>query len=107
MDGYIKKSIIIQELENFRLSQTRSKYLTVEECESARDVLKRFMAIIGHIPTESIPPEETAHWHYTDAFPHWVCCSACHKKFLPNKEWIELYNIPANYCPNCGRKIIP
>lgn len=41
-------------------------------------------------------------WHYTDAYPHWMCCDQCFKKFLPNREWVELYNIPTNYCPNCG-----
>jgi hypothetical protein len=50
----------------------------------------------------SIEPRKKGKWHYTDAYPHWMCCDQCFKKFLPNREWVELYNIPTNFCPNCG-----
>lgn len=48
---------------------------------------------------------EQGHWDYTDAYPHWVCCDKCKKRFIPNREWIKAYNIPTNYCPNCGAKM--
>lgn len=63
---------------------------------SCRDAV----AVIGTVPT--IEPRRKGKWHYTDAYPHWMCCDQCFKKFLPNREWVELYNIPTNYCPFCG-----
>lgn len=55
---------------------------------------------IDKFPT--IEEREAGKWLYTDAYPHWMYCDRCHKRIVPNKEWIELYNIPTNYCPNCG-----
>lgn len=47
-------------------------------------------------------PRVHSHWKCTDAYPHWLYCVNCYKKFVPNVDWIEQYNIPMNYCPNCG-----
>lgn len=44
-------------------------------------------------------------WKTTDACPHWLYCLNCYKRIVPNVEWIEQYNIPTNYCPNCGAKM--
>ena len=52
-----------------------------------------------------VAPVVHARWHYTDAYPHWVWCPNCNRKFLPNMEWIGIYNIPTNYCPCCGAKM--
>ena len=46
-----------------------------------------------------------ARWKTTDAYPHWLYCTNCYKKMLPNVEWVQIYNIPTNYCPNCGAQM--
>ena len=61
--------------------------------------------LIDAIPAADVRPVVHGRWHYTDAFPHWVCCSVCFKKFIPNREWIEFYDVPTNFCPNCGAKM--
>lgn len=42
-------------------------------------------------------------WQITDAFPHNVYCSECHKK-IAQARWAvwEDGSLPRNYCPNCG-----
>ena len=60
---------------------------------------------IRRLPAADVRPVVHGRWHYTDAFPHWVCCSVCFKKFIPNREWIEFYDIPTNFCPNCGAQM--
>lgn len=55
------------------------------------------------------PLEETrgtAHLMYTDAFPHRVYCSSCHKMIIPNMEWIGVYGLTFNYCPCCGERFV-
>lgn len=44
-------------------------------------------------------------WEITDAYPHWMCCSVCHKAVVRNIEVIERYEIPTSFCPNCGAKM--
>ena len=50
-------------------------------------------------------PVKHGRWKYTEAYPHWMFCDQCYKRIVPNKEWIKEYNIPTNYCPNCGAKM--
>lgn len=42
-------------------------------------------------------------WQITDAYPHNVYCSECHKKFAQT-HWAvwEDGSLPRNFCPNCG-----
>lgn len=51
-------------------------------------------------------PVVHSRWKQTDAYPHWLYCLNCYKRIVPNAEWIDEYNIPTNYCPNCGAKMI-
>lgn len=44
-------------------------------------------------------------WKQTEAYPHRLYCLNCYKSIVPNVEWIELYSIPTNYCPNCGAEM--
>lgn len=56
-------------------------------------------------PAADVVEAKHGEWIATEAYPHWFCCSVCHRKFVPNDEWIDRYNIPINYCPNCGAKM--
>lgn len=73
-------------------------FCTVPNCspytsaEDAREIYERTFNI----------QRRQAQWFQTNAFPHGVYCSACHKMIVPNKEYIEKLNMPMNYCPNCG-----
>lgn len=42
-------------------------------------------------------------WQITEAYPHNVYCSECHKKFAQT-HWAvwEDGSLPRNFCPNCG-----
>lgn len=54
--------------------------------------------------TERKPKE--GEWQITDAYPHNVYCSECHKRFAQT-HWAvwEDGSLPRNYCPNCGAKM--
>lgn len=61
---------------------------------------------IDEMPTVTLwPDERKGYWQFAGTIPNWVTCSLCQKRFLPNREWIEVYKIPTNYCPNCGAKM--
>ena len=44
-------------------------------------------------------------WKTTDAYPHHLYCMNCYVTFLPNYELVQIYNIPIQYCPNCGARM--
>ena len=42
-------------------------------------------------------------WQITDAYPHNVYCSECHKRFAQTHWGVwEDGSLPRNFCPNCG-----
>ena len=49
------------------------------------------------------PEQRTGEWEITDAYPHIVYCSECHKRFAQT-HWAvwEDGSLPRNFCPNCG-----
>ena len=49
------------------------------------------------------PGRKKGKWQITDAYPHNVYCSECHKKFAQT-HWAvwEDGSLPRNFCPNCG-----
>ena len=51
-------------------------------------------------------PVVHGHWEITDAYPHNVYCSVCHKRYAQThwKVW-EDGTLPRNYCPNCMAKM--
>ena len=50
--------------------------------------------------------QKVGEWQITDAYPHNVYCSVCHKRFAQT-HWAvwEDGSLPRNYCPNCGAKM--
>ena len=57
---------------------------------------------ISEINTADVRENVHGEWRTTDAFPHWLCCTKCYKRLVPNVNWVDEYNIPTNFCPNCG-----
>ena len=53
----------------------------------------------------AVDPHEHGRWRTTNAYPHHLYCSACHKTYLANAEWLNTLDIPTEYCPNCGAKM--
>lgn len=49
------------------------------------------------------PERKRGKWNVTDAYPHNVYCSECHKRFAQT-HWAvwEDGSLPRNFCPNCG-----
>lgn len=54
-------------------------------------------------PSADVRENVKGEWQITDAYPHNVYCSNCHKKFAQT-HWAvwEDGSLPRNYCPNCG-----
>ena len=58
--------------------------------------------MIENAPTIE-PERKKGKWQITDAYPHNVYCSECHKR-CAQTQWPvwEDGSLPRNYCPNCG-----
>ena len=65
----------------------------------------------GHTPAQAIErirklePVRHGRWLHTDAYPHLVYCSCCYRTIITNAELMYRYEIPTNFCPNCGAKM--
>ena len=49
------------------------------------------------------PERKSGKWQITEAYPHNVYCSECHKRYAQT-HW-EVWDdgsLPRKYCPNCG-----
>ena len=64
--------------------------------------------LIDTEPTADVRENVKGEWQITDAYPHNVYCSVCHKKFAQT-HWAvwEDGSLPRNYCPNCGADMRP
>ena len=93
-DGFVEMcSLICPYTEKQRHTMCGSCLL-----ETAFDVLEATQPVT--------PKQRTGHWHITDAYPHNVYCSECHKRFAQT-HWAvwEDGSLPRNFCPNCGAKM--
>lgn len=65
----------------------------------------------GHTPAQAIErigklePVRHGRWLHTGAYPHRVYCSCCYRTIIKNAELMYRYEIPTNFCPNCGAKM--
>lgn len=49
------------------------------------------------------PERKKGKWEITEAYPHNVYCSECHKRYAQTHwEVWEDGSLPRKYCPNCG-----
>ena len=62
--------------------------------------------IIGaleEVSPANVKPVEYGYWQITEAFPHNIYCSVCHKRYAQEHWQIwEDGSLPRNYCPHCG-----
>lgn len=82
---------------------TREQY---EQIHWERDVALHQLEEIGKGLGEKmvdVIERKRGKWQITDAYPHNVYCSECHKKFAQT-HWAvwEDGSLPRNFCPNCG-----
>ena len=58
------------------------------------------------LPSADVAPVRHGRWEITDAWPHNVYCSMCHKRFAQTHwEVWEDGSLPKRYCPNCGAEM--
>ena len=62
--------------------------------------------IANDMDAADVVPVRHGRWQITDAYPHNVYCSECHKRFAQT-HWAvwEDGSLPRAYCPNCGAKM--
>lgn len=70
-----------------------------------KSVLFAAADMIEKLPALYAKPVIYGKWLRTDAYPHHVYCSMCYKTFVTNEEFLKRYEIPNNFCPNCGAKM--
>lgn len=100
MTEYIDKAEVLEFLEGYSLGHA----LMFGDRHGEVDFLAKKINEIFHSDSD-VAPVIHARWHYTGAYPHRVYCPNCNREFLPNMEWIGIYDIPTNYCPCCGAKM--
>jgi hypothetical protein len=61
--------------------------------------------IIDAQPAADVEPVVRGEWRATDAYPHRVYCSLCHKTNVPNEESLFERNEYPKFCMWCGAKM--
>ena len=60
------------------------------------------------IPAAEVQPVRRGRWQITDAWPHNVYCSECHKRFAQTHWTIwEDGSMARKFCSNCGARMEP
>ena len=98
MVEYIKREDAYRTLSDYYHHSTNIQHMALREA-------------LDRVPDANVVERKTGKWMTTDAFPHHVYCSVCHKTYIPNDNW-QIWQdhcndggLPRNYCPNCGAKM--
>ena len=116
MPRYVDVDALKEQVESINAAELRvSDYYSKrgnEQYATAHHVramlCTQFFSLIDDAPTADVAPVRHGRWCTTDAFPHRVYCSVCHKTYIPNyhwQVWQDEYGeggLPRDYCPNCG-----
>lgn len=95
MSDYIKREDAKQVATNMYLKGQ----VSVQFCNAIHSELNKK-------PSADVVEARHGHWEITDAYPHNVYCSECHKRFAQT-QWAvwEDGSLPRKYCPNCGARM--
>ena len=79
------------------------KDYALNELDSWQNTIVEWIATGIEDAPSVVPSRAEGEWQITDAYPHNVYCSECHKRFAQT-HWAvwEDGSLPRNYCPNCG-----
>ena len=69
----------------------------VRSSPERRDEIEQLITLLDHLAFNS-----KARWRVSKAYPHWLYCSKCNVRMVPNVEMVEKYGIPFLCCPSCG-----
>lgn len=90
-----------------RLIDGDALFRSMEEAEWYNNADRDEIAeeLVLNAPT--IEEHKTGKWQITDAYPHNVYCSECHKRFAQThwSVW-EDGSLPRDFCPNCGARML-
>lgn len=106
MPRYIDADALMDELNTEWYSDAEKRMQGVGDVISICGMNRAFAVMrLFDAPTADVVEVVHGRWEITDAYPHWMCCSVCHKAVVRNIEVIERYEIPTSFCPNCGAKM--
>ena len=84
-----------------------SREAAIEETRKPRLTDAELRRRLAELPAADVAPVVHGRWEITDAYPHNVHCSVCHKRFAQTHwEVWEDGSLPRNYCPNCGARMM-
>lgn len=97
-------SDLIDRQSMMRVYQEVCSHVTCGDCSMYKGdgAVCRLEEWIRRLPAAE-PQERKGKWQITDAYPHNVYCSKCHKRFAQT-HWAvwEDGSLPRKFCPNCG-----
>lgn len=83
------------------IAELNAKYHGMISDESMK--IYQIINWLDNLPSAEPQERKTGYWQITDAYPHNVYCSKCHKRFAQT-HWAvwEDGSLPRKFCPNCG-----